>query len=122
MNSSLQLGGSVGIAILSTLITRREQFHDWRIGESITVYDPATQQRLAAMQANFISKGADTITAFHEALGALKQVGRRYSAEVPCSLALENDVRKNPQDFPRIMRAWCVCRPICLRLQRNRRA
>ena len=71
------LGGSVGIAILSTLITRREQFHDWRIGESITVYDPATQQRLAAMQANFFSKGADTVTAFHEALGALKQVVRR---------------------------------------------
>lgn len=71
------LGGSVGIAILSTLVTRREQFHDWRIGESITAYDPATQQRLAAMQAEFMSKGADAVTALHEALGALKLVVRR---------------------------------------------
>ncbi|MEI9895915.1 MAG: DHA2 family efflux MFS transporter permease subunit [Chthoniobacter sp.] len=71
------LGGSVGIAILSTIITRREQFHDWRIGESVTAYDPATQQRLAAMQSSFMAKGADTVTAMQEAIGALKLVVRR---------------------------------------------
>jgi DHA2 family multidrug resistance protein len=71
------LGGSVGIAILSTLITRREQFHDWRIGERITIYDPATQQRLAALQPNFISKGADPVTALNQSLGALQQLVRR---------------------------------------------
>jgi hypothetical protein len=31
-----------GVAILSTLITRREQFHDLRVGELVTVYSPAT--------------------------------------------------------------------------------
>lgn len=76
-NIMRNLGGSVGIAILSTLVTRREQFHDWRLGENITAYDLATQQRLAALQAGFMSKGADAVTAMHEALGALKQVVRR---------------------------------------------
>ena len=42
--------------MLSTLITRREQFHDARIGERITAYDPAVQQRLAAMQQHFIGQ------------------------------------------------------------------
>jgi DHA2 family multidrug resistance protein len=71
------LGGSVGIAILSTVVTRREQFHDWRIGEDITIYNPATQQRLNAMQQEFMTKGADSVTALHQALGALKAVVSR---------------------------------------------
>lgn len=71
------LGGSFGIALLSTLVTRREQFHDWRMGEGITAYDPATQQRLATLQASFIAKGADAVTALRESYGALKMVVRR---------------------------------------------
>ena len=66
------VGGSVGIAILSTIVTRREQFHDARIGESVTVYDPATQERLAALTGNFISKGADSVTAMQQAYRAIK--------------------------------------------------
>jgi DHA2 family multidrug resistance protein len=71
------LGGSVGIAILSTVVTRREQFHDSRIGEDVTIYNPETQQRLAAMQQGFMAKGADSVTALHQALGALKGVVSR---------------------------------------------
>ena len=40
------LGGSVGTAILDTVVTRREQFHDFRIGERVTAYGPAVQGRL----------------------------------------------------------------------------
>ncbi|MGI9087394.1 MAG: hypothetical protein ACR2HH_06590 [Chthoniobacterales bacterium] len=36
------IGGNVGIAILSPFVTRRAQFHDRRIGDAITVYDPNT--------------------------------------------------------------------------------
>src|SRR5215472_10931776 len=42
------VGGSFGIAILSPPVTRREQFHDLRIGESITAYSTATQARVQA--------------------------------------------------------------------------
>jgi DHA2 family multidrug resistance protein len=71
------LGGSVGIAILSTVITRREQFHDFRIGESVTPFSLATQERLAAAQAGFMARGADAVTAMQQAIGALKQIVRR---------------------------------------------
>lgn len=71
-NMFRNLGGSVGIAILDTVTTRREQFHDWRIGERITVYDPAVQGRLAATTAQFVAKGFDPSTAMKQAYGAMK--------------------------------------------------
>jgi DHA2 family multidrug resistance protein len=71
------LGGSVGIAILSTLVTRREQFHDFRIGESVTPFSLAMQQRLAAAQNGFLTKGADAVTAMHQAIDSVKEIVRR---------------------------------------------
>jgi DHA2 family multidrug resistance protein len=71
------LGGSVGIAILSTLVTRREQFHDFRIGESVTPFGLAMQQRLAAAQASFMTKGTDAVTALQQATDAVKEIVRR---------------------------------------------
>ena len=66
------IGGSFGIALLSTLVTRREQFHDLRIGESITVYSPQTQARLADIQQSFITKGYDQVAALKQAYALLK--------------------------------------------------
>ncbi|MEP6586331.1 MAG: EmrB/QacA family drug resistance transporter, partial [Candidatus Udaeobacter sp.] len=71
------VGGSVGIAILSTLVTRREQFHDQRIGETITSYSAATQARLAALQQTFVSKGFDSVTALKQSYTAIKSLVRR---------------------------------------------
>jgi len=71
------VGGSFGIAILSTLVTRREQFHDFRIGEAITVYAHATQARVAALQQSFSSKGFDAATASKQAYGVIKSLVRR---------------------------------------------
>jgi DHA2 family multidrug resistance protein len=73
-NIMRNLGGSVGIAILSTVVTRREQFHDSRIGESVTAFDPATQQRLHEGQVSFMAKGSDAVTALHQAQAAIKGV------------------------------------------------
>jgi hypothetical protein len=36
------LGGSIGIAAIATLVTQREQFHSNRLGEAISMYNPAT--------------------------------------------------------------------------------
>ena len=68
------IGGNVGIAILSTLITRREQFHDLRIGELVTVYSPATQARLAEVQGNFMSKGLDATMALKQSYAASRGI------------------------------------------------
>jgi MFS transporter, DHA2 family, multidrug resistance protein len=71
------VGGSAGIAILSTLVTRREQFHDWRIGERVTGYDLAVQARLDVVQARFASQGADSVTALQQSYRALKGIVQR---------------------------------------------
>ena len=67
----------MGIALLSTVVTRREQFHDWIIGEHVTMYDLATQGRLATVQASFEAKGFDAATALTQAYGSIKQLVRR---------------------------------------------
>ena len=76
-NMFRNLGGSVGIAILSTVVTRREQFHDERIGESVTAYSLAAQGRLQAIQASFEARGFDPTTAMRQAYGVVKRTMRR---------------------------------------------
>lgn len=71
------VGGSVGIAILSTVVTRREQFHDFRIGESVTSTDLAMQARLAAERQRFITEGFDPITALDQAYHVIKSIVQR---------------------------------------------
>jgi DHA2 family multidrug resistance protein len=76
-NMFRNLGGSVGIDILDTVTTRREQFHDWIIGERVTAYDPAVQARLASTTAQFMAKGFDHATAMSQAYRALKMAVRQ---------------------------------------------
>ena len=76
-NMFRNLGGSVGIAILDTLPTRRAQFHDWRIGERITAFDPGVQARLASSQAQFMSRGFGPAQAMSQAYDAMKIAVRR---------------------------------------------
>ena len=76
-NMMRNMGGSIGIASLKTLLTRREQFHSERIGEAVTSYHPQTQQRIDQMTQYFISHGSDPDTAHNRALGAIANIVRR---------------------------------------------
>ncbi len=76
-NMFRNLGGSVGIAILSTVVTRREQFHDERIGESVTAFSLAAQGRFQSIQAQFVARGFDPTTAMNQAYGVVKRTVRR---------------------------------------------
>ena len=76
-NIARNLGGSVGIAILSTVVTRREQFHDFRIGERVSMYEPAVQDRMASLTNRFVARGFDPVTAGNQALGSIKRTVRR---------------------------------------------
>jgi DHA2 family multidrug resistance protein len=78
-NMMRNLGGSVGIAMLATLLTNREHLHSARVGESVSLYDPATQARLDTLAQNFASKGFDLATAQDMAVKALDNVVRRDS-------------------------------------------
>src|SRR5215469_864687 len=56
-NLTRTLGGSIGIAIIGTLIVNRERFHFERFGESVTQFALATQQRLLSLGNGFASHG-----------------------------------------------------------------
>ncbi len=66
-----QLGGSFGIAILATLIDRRQRFHAARLSDNLTSYSYGTQQRLTQLQSAFAAKGMTADTAKDAANKAL---------------------------------------------------
>lgn len=76
-NMMRNLGGSIGIAVLATLVTRREQFHSNRLGEAISLYNPETQQRIEQLTQFFVSRGADLSTAQQQAIASLGNIVRR---------------------------------------------
>jgi DHA2 family multidrug resistance protein len=65
------VGGSIGIAMLSTLVTRREQFHSVRIGETVTALTPVVLARISSLDSMLLGKGLDPRTAHRTALAIL---------------------------------------------------
>jgi DHA2 family multidrug resistance protein len=78
-NMMRNLGGSIGIATISTLLTRREQLHSNRIGEHISLADPETQERIQTLTNAFIARGSDAVQAYNQSLKAIDAVVRRES-------------------------------------------
>ena len=72
-NLTRQLGGSIGIAILTTLLAQREAFHRAILAENISQYNPLTIQRLDFLLGAFQSRGMDAATAQNQALKVLEQ-------------------------------------------------
>jgi MFS transporter, DHA2 family, multidrug resistance protein len=90
-NMMRNIGGSIGIAGLSTLLSVRERFHSERIGESVTVYSDAVQERVQKSAAFFFSQGSDSYSANMRAIGAVGGAVRReafFLAYSDCFLAL----------------------------------
>ncbi len=73
-NLTRQLGGSIGIAVLTTLLAQREAFHRAILLSKLTPYDPETSQRLAALTNLFQSRGSDAATAHQQAIASLSQL------------------------------------------------
>src|SRR5450830_2160581 len=78
-NMTRNLGGSIGIALLATALSTREHFHSQRLGESITGFSLATQERLDQMTQGFIGQGFDPAGAANMALKAIDGIVRRES-------------------------------------------
>jgi DHA2 family multidrug resistance protein len=78
-NMMRNLGGSIGIAVLETFITKREQFHSSVITARVSLLDEATRERIASLQGHFMANGArDPASAWHE---AVVQIGRTVRAQ-----------------------------------------
>ena len=65
------LGGSIGIAVVTTLLAQRSQFHQATLVSHITAWDPETQVRLAQWATHFVSAGTDAFTAERRAMAML---------------------------------------------------
>ena len=81
-NLTRNIGGSVGIAIMTTFLARRTQLHQSRLAEHITAGNVATQRMLHETQAYFVSKGFDQYTAYRKALGALYGMLQRQASMI----------------------------------------
>ncbi|HEY9755953.1 MAG TPA: DHA2 family efflux MFS transporter permease subunit [Oculatellaceae cyanobacterium] len=70
-NMMRNLGGSVGTAVASTLVTQREQFHSVRLNEHITDYDLAVRNFITDATARLHHAGATLAVAHDQAVGVL---------------------------------------------------
>lgn len=66
-----QLGGSFGVAVITTFISRQNSVHRVNMISHLDASDPALQQRVSAYQHAFISKGMSPDVALQSAYKAL---------------------------------------------------
>ncbi|RYG08230.1 MAG: DHA2 family efflux MFS transporter permease subunit, partial [Chitinophagaceae bacterium] len=71
-NMSRQLGGSFGIAALTTLIHLRSGFHRSSLLANINEYNPAFVQKLNALTSGFMAKGSSFLDAKLMAMKAIE--------------------------------------------------
>ncbi|WEK35484.1 MAG: DHA2 family efflux MFS transporter permease subunit [Candidatus Pseudobacter hemicellulosilyticus] len=62
-----QLGGSFGIALISTFISRQNMHHRGDLVTKLDVFDPNVQQRVSSLQAGMMAKGMPSNTALNSA-------------------------------------------------------
>jgi DHA2 family multidrug resistance protein len=65
------VGGSVGIAVTTTLLAQRSQYHQATLVSHVTRWDPETSARLAGWASHFASQGSDVFTAERQAIAML---------------------------------------------------
>jgi DHA2 family multidrug resistance protein len=65
------IGGSAGVAISTTLLSRRAQVHQSTLVANVHVWDPETTERLRLWTEHFLAHGADVTTAGRRALAML---------------------------------------------------
>ena len=70
-NLMRSMGGSIGIAVISTMISRGSQLHQSLMVSHLTPFHAAFEQRFHAFQQFFISKGSDPVLAGKQAYFAL---------------------------------------------------
>ncbi|MGZ4815660.1 MAG: DHA2 family efflux MFS transporter permease subunit [Terriglobales bacterium] len=79
-NLMRNIGGSFGVALMTTFVARRSQFHQNRLVENISIYDFHSMQMLQQMKIWFMSRGSDAVTASHQALRAMYGLVQRHAA------------------------------------------
>src|SRR6266567_74909 len=79
-NMMRNLGGAVGIALLQTLLTKREQYHSNVLMQSVSILEQATQARVEKLTQYFISHGViDRIDAARRAYVAIGKIVQKQA-------------------------------------------
>jgi MFS transporter, DHA2 family, multidrug resistance protein len=79
-NLMRNIGGSVGIASMTTFLARRSQLHQNHLIANVRAGDVKTISLLRGMKANFLLHGADPVTASHKALGAIYAMVQQHAS------------------------------------------
>jgi len=79
-NMLRNLGGAIGIAVLQTFLTTREQYHSSVLSASVSLFDEATRSRIAGLARYFLAHGAgDPGEAWHRAVVAIGRIVRQQA-------------------------------------------
>jgi DHA2 family multidrug resistance protein len=79
-NMMRNLGGAVGIAVLQTFVTKREQYHSNVLSQSVSLLEPATRDRLAQLTQYFVNHGViDRTDAAHRAYVAIGHIVQKQA-------------------------------------------
>jgi DHA2 family multidrug resistance protein len=72
-------GGSVGTSLAETILTRREQFHTVRLGESIHPFNPLVNAALSRAEALFSHANGDPANSASMALASIEQLRKQQA-------------------------------------------
>jgi DHA2 family multidrug resistance protein len=79
-NMMRNLGGAVGIALLQTLLTKREQYHSNVLMQSVSLLEQATRTRIEQLTHYFMSHGVvDRADAAHRAVVAVGKIVQKQA-------------------------------------------
>jgi DHA2 family multidrug resistance protein len=81
-NLMRNIGGSVGIAVTGTMLSRNNQSTTSMLGANVTAYDPASQSMFAQMRGAFMAAGSDAVTATERAYAGMFGLVQRQAAMV----------------------------------------
>jgi DHA2 family multidrug resistance protein len=79
-NLMRNIGGSVGIALMTTFLARRSQVHQNHLVANITAGSGQTYRMLQGLRANFYAHGADAATASRKSIAAIYGMVQQHAA------------------------------------------
>jgi len=80
INLARNIGGSSGIAITTTLLARRTQFHQARLVGDFTPFSPNYTQALAGIAHTLVAQGSSAAQAMAQAQGMLYGMLQRQAS------------------------------------------
>ena len=79
-NFMRNVGGSFGIALATTLLSRSQQTYFGRLSEHVNPYDPAAASMVEQLRRGFMASGSDAATALSQAYAAIGGMVQRQAA------------------------------------------